>query len=110
IAEQVTGADIGTLITDSVIEPLNLANTSYPTDITVPGPLHGYGLDPATNAFEDKTLFNPPLAGAAGAVISSAEDLHVFARALCTGALLARSTFRAQMQGQPLEGTNARYV
>jgi CubicO group peptidase (beta-lactamase class C family) len=109
IAQKVTGEDIGSLITETVIEPLHLSHTSYPIDIRVPSKLRGYGWNPSTKVFEDKTLFNPPLGGAAGAVISNAEDLHTFSRALCTGKLLSPSTFKAQMQGKPLEGTNAIY-
>ena len=106
IAQKVTGKDIGSLITETVIEPLHLFHTSYPTDVRVPGPLHGYGWNPLTRTFEDKTLFNPPLAGASGAAISTAEDLHTFSRALCTGKLLLPDTFKAQMEGEPIQGTN----
>jgi D-alanyl-D-alanine carboxypeptidase len=109
IANRITGKDIGELITQSVIAPLKLTHTSYPTGTGVPGGLHGYGWNPATKRFDDQTLFNPPLAGAAGAVISNIADLHVFARALCTGALLRPATFKERMQGKPLEGTNALY-
>jgi D-alanyl-D-alanine carboxypeptidase len=109
IAEKVTGKSIGILITENVITPLILAHTSYPAGDNVPGGLHGYGWNASINKFEDKTLFSPPLAGAAGAVISNAEDLHVFSRALCHGQLLKPATFRAQLEGKPLEGTNALY-
>jgi D-alanyl-D-alanine carboxypeptidase len=109
IAEKVTGKNIGTLITENVITPLKLAHTTYPTDDKVPGGLHGYGWNATANKFDDKTLFSPPLAGAAGAVISNAEDLHVFARAICQGQLLKPATFKAQLEGKPLEGTNAFY-
>jgi D-alanyl-D-alanine carboxypeptidase len=109
IVEKVTGKNIGTLITENVIGPLKLAHTSYPSDDTVPGGLHGYGWNASTNRFDDKTLFSPPLAGAAGAVISNAEDLHVFSRALCHGQLLKPDTSKAQLEGKPLEGTNAIY-
>ncbi len=109
IAEKVTGKNIGTLITENVITPLKLAHTSYPTDDNVPGGLHGYGWNSPANKFDDKTLFSPPLAGAAGAVISNAEDLHAFSRALCHGQLLKPATFKAQLEGKPLEGTNAIY-
>jgi len=109
LSKKSTGEDIGSLITKTVIEPLHLSHSSYPIGTRVPGKLRGYGWNPSTKAFEDKTLFNPPLAGAAGAVISNADDLHVFSRALCTGTLLAPQTFKTQMQGQPLEGTNALY-
>jgi D-alanyl-D-alanine carboxypeptidase len=109
IVQRVTGKDIGSVITERVIEPLHLSHTTYPTGTDVPGRLHGYGWNPVTKQFDDKTLLNPALAGAAGAVISNAKDLLTFSRALCTGKLLSPATFRAQMNGQPLEGTNALY-
>jgi D-alanyl-D-alanine carboxypeptidase len=109
VVQQVTGKDIGALITYNVIRPLRLSHTLYPMDTDVPGKLHGYGWNPSTERFDDKTLFNPPLAGAAGAVISNAEDLHTFVRALCTGKLLAPTTFGEQMKGERLEGTNTFY-
>jgi D-alanyl-D-alanine carboxypeptidase len=109
IVLKVTGKNIGTVITENVIKPLKLTRTSYPTGTGVPGGLHGYGWNPAAKRFDDKTLFNPPLAGAAGAVISNVYDMHTFARALCKGTLLKPETFQAQMQGKPLEGTNAVY-
>jgi D-alanyl-D-alanine carboxypeptidase len=109
IVQRVTGKDIGDLITETVIVPLKLGSTSYPTGTGVPGGLHGYGWNPSTKRFDDKTLFNPPLAGAAGAVISNIPDLHKFSRALCKGTLLRPETHKEQMQGQPLVGTNASY-
>jgi D-alanyl-D-alanine carboxypeptidase len=109
IAERVTKKNIGLLITENVIQPLKLMHTSYPISTSVPGGLRGYGWNQSTNSFEDKTLFNPPLAGAAGAVISDARDLHTFARAVCRGTLLTPQTSIAQLNGKPLEGTNANY-
>lgn len=109
IVQRVTGKDIGDLITETVIVPLKLGNTSYPTGTGVPGGLHGYGWNPSTKRFDDKTLFNPPLAGAAGAVISNIPDLHKFSRALCKGTLLKPETYKEQLQGQPLVETNASY-
>lgn len=109
IVQQVTGKDIGDLITETVITPLKLRDTSYPTGTGLPGGLHGYGWNPSTRRFDDKTLFNPPLAGAAGAVISSVSDLRTFSRALCRGDLLKPETQNERMQGQPLEGADADY-
>jgi D-alanyl-D-alanine carboxypeptidase len=109
IVQRVTRKSIGDLITETVIVPLKLSSTSYPTSTGVPGGLHGYGWNPSTKRFDDKTLFNPPLAGAAGAVISNIADLHTFSRVLCKGTLLKPETYKDQMQGQPLVGTNANY-
>jgi D-alanyl-D-alanine carboxypeptidase len=109
IAQRVTGKDIGVLITENVIIPLKLRNTSYPTGTGIPGELRGYGWNPSTKRFDDKTLFNPPLAGAAGAVVSNISDLLAFSRVLCRGDLLKPQTQRARMVGQPLVGTEANY-
>jgi D-alanyl-D-alanine carboxypeptidase len=100
IVQRVTGHDIGELITTTVIAPLKLRNTSYPAGTGIPGPLRGYGWNPSTKRFEDKTLFNPPLAGAAGAVVSDTADLYTFSRALCRGGLLKPQTQREQLMGQ----------
>jgi D-alanyl-D-alanine carboxypeptidase len=109
IVERVSGKDIGTLITDSVIIPLKLRHTSYPTGNGIPGTLRGYGWNPSTMRFDDKTLFNPRLAGAAGAVVSNIADLLVFSRALCRGDLLKPETQKQELQGQPLVGAGADY-
>src|SRR5580704_3905205 len=108
IVQEVTGQDIGTLITETVILPLDLHATLFPTGIDVPGGLHGYGWNPATGRFDDKTLFNPPLAGASGAVISNIADLHTFSRAVCKGTLLKPETSKEQLEGQPL-GSSTNY-
>ena len=109
IVQKITNEEIGILITQAVINPLHLKGTIYPTGADLPGGLRGYGWNLSSKKFEDKTLFNPPLAEAAGAVISTADDLHVFARALCHGTLLKPTTFRSQMDVKPLQGTNASY-
>jgi D-alanyl-D-alanine carboxypeptidase len=109
IAQRVTGKDIGVLITQTVIEPLKLLQTAYPTGNSIPGPLRGYGWNPKAKRFDDKTLFNPPLAGAAGAVVSSVNDLQTFSRALCDGRLLKPATHRAQLTGKPLTGMHGNY-
>jgi D-alanyl-D-alanine carboxypeptidase len=109
IVERVTGKDIGDLIDQMVIEPLKLRNTSYPVGTAIAGPLRGYGWNPATKRFDDKTLFNPPLAGAAGAVVSNISDLATFARVLCIGGLLKPQTQRERQSGLRLQGTDADY-
>jgi D-alanyl-D-alanine carboxypeptidase len=109
IVQQVTGKDIGMMISETVIKPLKLQHTSYPTGTALPGKLRGYGWNPETKRFEDKTLFNPPLGGASGAMISDISDLLKFSRALCHGELLKPETLREQMQGQLLLGAGTDY-
>lgn len=109
IVERVTGHDIGYHITRGIIDKLHLKRTSYPTGPALPGGLHGYGWNAATRRFDDKTLFNTALAGAAGAMISSMDDLHVYARAICRGGLLTPALQRSMLAGQPLGSGKNRY-
>ncbi len=109
IAQRVTRKDIGTLMTESVIAPLGLRSTWYPRTTAIPSALRGYGWNPKSRRFDDKTLFNAPLAGASGALVSSVSDLLTFSRALCHGTLLRPRTHRKQLSGQPLQGTHTNY-
>jgi D-alanyl-D-alanine carboxypeptidase len=109
VAARVTGKDIGKLMTETVIVPLRLRSTWYPSGTEIPSPLRGYGWNATTKRFDDKTLFNPPLAGAAGALVSDVSDLLAFSRVLCIGGLLEPQTQRERMIGQPLAGSNANY-
>jgi D-alanyl-D-alanine carboxypeptidase len=101
IVKKATQKDIGVVITEEVIQPLKLKNTIYPVNPNLPGGLHGYGWNSQTRRFEDKTKFNPDIAGAAGAMISTMPDLMTYVRALCTGTLLKPETQTARMQGMP---------
>ncbi|MBV9718359.1 MAG: beta-lactamase family protein [Candidatus Eremiobacteraeota bacterium] len=109
IAQRVTGKDIGQLMTESVIVPLGLRSTWYPRTTAIPSPLRGYGWNPHAKRFEDKTIFNPPLASASGALVSTVSDLLTFSRALCHGTLLKPQTHRDQLTGQSLRETNTDY-
>jgi D-alanyl-D-alanine carboxypeptidase len=109
IVHTITGKDIGEVIKETIVDPLKLHNTSYPTGDTIPGDLRGYGWNATTKQFDDKTLFNPPLAGAAGAVVSNIFDLDTFSRAVCDGTLLKAATHKAQMNGALLEGSQTKY-
>ena len=109
IVERATGTGIGAFITDNIIQPLALGQTSYPTANELPGGLRGYSWNAALGRFEDKTLFNPAQGGAAGAMTSSIGDLLVYVRALCTGTLLKPETQDARMAGQVLAGTQVSY-
>jgi D-alanyl-D-alanine carboxypeptidase len=109
IVQKITGADVGVFITDNIIHKLGLRQTSYPTRDDLPGGLHGYGWNPMTGRFDDKTKFNPALGGSAGAMISSLDELGEYVRVLCTGGLLRPETQRARMEGQALNGTTTQY-
>ena len=102
VLEKVTGRPISSVIRDRILRPLGLKNTSYPTGQTLPKPFaRGYfgGLefnDPLT----DKTLLNPAVGGAAGAMQSTLGDLRKWVKALATGRLLSPSLQDQRLQFQ----------
>jgi D-alanyl-D-alanine carboxypeptidase len=104
ILEKVSGNGIATQITQTILDPLGLRNTFYPTNNELPGNLHGYGLNPQSGEFEDKTILNPAPADGAGAMISDISDLGVWARTVYNGDLLEPETQQARLETQPLEG------
>ncbi len=79
-----------------------MTNTSYPVDSELPGELRGYGLNPESEQFEDKTILNPAPPGGAGAMISDISDLGVYARALYDGDLLTPQTHQERLEAQQL--------
>jgi D-alanyl-D-alanine carboxypeptidase len=106
ILEKVSGNDIATQINQSIIKPLGLDKTFYPTDDDLPGDLHGYGLDPQSGQFEDKTILNPAPSDGAGAMISNLSELGVWSRALYKGELLNPETQQARLEVQRGEGVS----
>ncbi|MFD0889450.1 serine hydrolase domain-containing protein, partial [Streptosporangium algeriense] len=99
LLEKVTGTDVESYITRHVIRRAGLRDTSYPRTPFIPGP-HSkayesyYGLiDPP----RDYSVYDMSWAGAAGAIISTMDDLNRFYRALLQGRLVGPAQL-AQMQ------------
>ncbi|GGO41355.1 serine hydrolase domain-containing protein [Deinococcus humi] len=105
IVERVSGQDMDAYLQANVMTPLGLRRTFYATGPLLPSLLHGYSLDPDTGTFRDMTWLNPQLAGGAGAVVSTLDDLHTYVRALCTGTLLQPATQAERLAGQPGAGS-----
>ena len=87
VVEAATGNSIGAELRNRIFRPLHLDGTSYPTTKPgLPSPYaHGYivvGKPPAT----DVTGLSPSLSPASGAIVSTAEDVADFYRALLSGA------------------------
>ena len=101
IAEKVTGEPLGDTIQSQILDKVGLDATSYPTTDAMPDPFsHGYLAQPFGGP-RDVTLGNPGVAGGAGAMISSLEDLHKWAVALGTGALLPKSLQQERLEDPP---------
>jgi D-alanyl-D-alanine carboxypeptidase len=92
IAERVTGRPLDQVIQTQILDPLQMAHTSFPTTPDMPVPFaHGYYPNPGGSP-RDVTESNPTVAWAAGAMISTLGDLRIWAKALATGTLLRPST------------------
>jgi D-alanyl-D-alanine carboxypeptidase len=88
ILEQVTGADLATLIRDRITEPFGMDRSRYALDGQVVAPLtHGYSLFcPARGEPVDTVDWSNGQGGAAGAMVSTLDDIHAWGEALGAGA------------------------
>lgn len=112
ILAQVTGKDIGTLITQRVIRPLGLRHTYWPDDTPFRGGhLHGYyRTEPGGSEYVDVSAFPVSWAGAAGALISTVGDLGTFQRALQSGELLEPVQLAQMRRTVDIPGTDGQYA
>ncbi|MFF2141354.1 serine hydrolase domain-containing protein [Kitasatospora sp. NPDC058190] len=89
LIEKVTGRSWREEVEDRIIRPLGLRHTSLPTTSTaIPGP-HAHGYFKFPEGPGDVTRLSPTIADAAGAGISTTDDLNRFHAALFGGTLLA---------------------
>ncbi|MFN8590451.1 MAG: serine hydrolase domain-containing protein [Thermomicrobiales bacterium] len=113
IIEQVTGQSTAAEIQRRILDPLGMTQTRYPDTPEIPEPFpHGYAADPGSPNLRDLTRSNPLVAGAAGAMISTLDDLHLWARALADGTLLSPETQRQRLETVPFQtvpGFDLRY-
>ena len=115
IAEQVTGVELPQLFEERLLAPLELDATVFPAlaDAAIPAPnSNGYGFgysDPDGTALEDVTDTNPSMVWAAGAIISSAEDLANWVEDLAQGELLKPETQAARLDSLDPNPATASY-
>jgi D-alanyl-D-alanine carboxypeptidase len=101
IVEAATGNPFESELRARIFEPLGLDQTSYPDSSEIEGSyIHGYV--PGEPPLFDITPLSPTLLGASGAIVSSAEDLADFSRALLRGDLLAPELLRAMKSIDPV--------
>jgi D-alanyl-D-alanine carboxypeptidase len=105
IVEAATGHSIGEELRSRIFEPLHLEETTYATKPGLPAPYaHGYlvlSKPPAT----DVSGLSPSLSPASGAIVSTADDVADFYRALLSGRLL-RPSLLQEMKTTITEGTH----
>ena len=104
VVEKVSGQPLHDYIRDHISTPLGLSDTIFPTDNAFPDPhAQGYTVQTADGAETTATDWDPSWGWAAGAMISTLEDMHTWAPALATGKLLtpAMQQQRLQTVGAP---------
>ncbi|MFF1767627.1 serine hydrolase domain-containing protein [Streptomyces sp. NPDC058251] len=102
VVEQVTGDSYATEAERRIITPLRLTGTSFPgTGTSLPSP-HGraYSADGS-----DVTALDPRVAGAAGELISTLDDLDRFYSALLSGELLPSHWLREMLDTRTAHGS-----
>ena len=90
IIEQVSGKAIQEVYAERLFKPFGLQNTSWPTTSAMPAP-YAYGITEQTldGKQADATHRNPSWAFTAGQLISTVDDLKVWAKSYTTGSLLS---------------------
>ncbi len=99
VIEKVTGRSIADVIRARILQPLELTQTSFPTDYSgMPCPyLHGYAPG-EKGEWTDVSVFYPPtLSWAAGAMISDVQDMKKWVKAYVTGTTNSAATQRERL-------------
>ncbi|MER7078093.1 D-alanyl-D-alanine carboxypeptidase [Saccharopolyspora kobensis] len=109
LIEEVTGAPVGQEITNRIIQPLGLTDTSYPAagDRSIPAPLiNGYigGRIPPFFLWIDATAFEPSFFGPAGGMISTQQDITRFYQAVVAGELTSPESLAEMRRTVPAHG------
>ena len=114
VLRKVSGQAPGVAITEQVLRPLKLLDTSYPTASTVPDPhptayiptsIDKSGrFDNAASAPRRVDKVNPEVASTAGAMISTLADLQAWGDELVTGTLLQPETQALRLEFRRFTG------
>jgi CubicO group peptidase (beta-lactamase class C family) len=98
VVEQITGRPLRVEITRSLLRPLGLRRTFYPTGVNLPPPFsHGYTVLDTDQGQIDVTQLSPTFFSGAGAMISTPADLLRWGRALAQGSLISRRAQRERL-------------
>jgi D-alanyl-D-alanine carboxypeptidase len=112
VIEKASGQSLNTYIDEHLTGAEHLAHTVFPTDTSIPAPhARGYTALP-DGTMTDATDWNPSWGWAAGHMISTLDDLRVWARDVATGKLLSPATQREREQSfllAPSEGEGSLY-
>ena len=97
IIENVTGDSYEAEVEGRIIDRLGMENTFFPDGVEITG-AHAYGYSRVDGELKDVTTRDTSVAWAAGALVSTLEDLRIWAEALAGGELLSEETYREQLE------------
>ncbi|AOW95136.1 serine hydrolase [Rhodococcus sp. WMMA185] len=105
VVEKVSGMSLPEYLSQKITQPMNMEHTSLPVTNAFPGPHPtGYTTQTADGEEAVSTDWNPSWGGAAGAMISTLDDLRIWAPALATGALLQPETQAQRLETVAVQG------
>jgi CubicO group peptidase (beta-lactamase class C family) len=94
VIEKVTGKPWQDALRTTVLDPLGLKETGYGDNAKIiPGRIAGYTTDNANHHVENASYINASVPAAAGALVSTADDLLHWMRALAQGKVVGRDGF-----------------
>ncbi len=109
LIQAITKQTVSAALSATIFKPLKLTNTYYIDHAYSPAiyqrMAHGYGFVylvgeglPTSKVGKDMTRFNLSMAGAAGAMVSTTEDLVVWTHALFTGKVIPKQQLQEMQQ------------
>jgi D-alanyl-D-alanine carboxypeptidase len=103
VIEAASGRSPEVAITERILAPLDLSETSFPRTPIMPEPyMHGYFSAKLGDPLIDVTRSNPAFLWTAGAIISTLHDMRTWAIALADGSLLTPATQQSRLKTRVL--------
>lgn len=96
VVEQQSGQSLPDYISEHILAPLKLTHTSFPTTAAFPDP-HAQGYTTLGGREQIATDWNLAWSWGAGNMISTLDDMRIWARPLATGTLLRPETQRERL-------------
>ncbi|MBX7132757.1 MAG: beta-lactamase family protein [Fimbriimonadaceae bacterium] len=99
LIEKIENKPLAQVFQERIFNPLGLTRTSFPSTNQMPAPFaHGYSSQNSANRYEDATFYSPSWGFSAGQLISTIEDLNVYAKSLGTGSLMSPQMMQERLK------------
>ena len=107
LVEKLTGQPLQSVLSEKLLRPLHLTHTYLRSDASQLAPsLHGYTVrPPITLSVTDVAYQDLSWGWAAGGIVSTVDDLHVWAQALAKGTLLSSKLQRERLAATVQSGS-----